>query len=418
MSDFKKMFTSDVVVKIHEEILNIWDSWENISRALSRLSSSVNGLYIGDYDLNYVRRGIVRHSIYSNKILIVDPFLYPLGLRDEFNPIVSPEKFRTQTLKNVNFWISLAPWIESGIVEIIRTPVDFDPRLRIESLRRQEEKLETNKDLKDAVKTSGEQLMARHQSKLTEQLILYNYPEDELVRLYNEHISEDNGLSAEDFIKYVRRERENDPDFLEPIGPSMQNQMHMISTGANYDVARMISDFTNSYLVTDIHSKWKEIETDRDKLNTKSQVWSPIAKAFQESSLCFLNNVGLPEALALRKEGRLDSMRSFFLKTWKCAVSNSSFKDINVELFSEELKYEIDKAKIEWKKIDEDLLSMIGLQSFAGLISAGPLIVTGHVNFLAAAVGLSGIHALASSGFKRKSFPERFPAAFFMNIDN
>lgn len=45
------------------------------------------------------------------------------------SPILNPEQYRVQTLRNVNLWFTLAPWIEAGLVEVIRTPADFNPKL-------------------------------------------------------------------------------------------------------------------------------------------------------------------------------------------------------------------------------------------------------------------------------------------------
>jgi len=59
-------------------------------------------------------------------------------------------------------------------------------------------------------------------------------------------------------------------------------------------------------------------------------------------------------------------------------------------------------------------LNFVGKTAVGGLLAAGPLIAAGHANFLAAAV--AGVSPLVNSIRKRRSFPDRFPAAFFMKI--
>src|SRR6266851_4229029 len=107
--EYKAAFTAAAVRKIHEAVLDIWPRHIDIADALRRSRGEVSGLYIGDYDSQYIKRAIVRHSIYANKILLVDPFVYPLSVRDEYNPILNPEQYRAQTLKNVNLWFELLP---------------------------------------------------------------------------------------------------------------------------------------------------------------------------------------------------------------------------------------------------------------------------------------------------------------------
>ena len=417
LADYKKGFTEKAVREIHEAIFEVWAPNSDITTILQSASDDVSGLYIGDYDIEYISRGIVRHSIYANKILIVDPFIYPISVRDEYNPILEPAQYRTQTLKNVNFWFSLLPWIESGIIEIIRTPADFDSRLNWESMQRQRRKFEETPELKEASECSVKEFKERHMEKQAHAHLLLNAPDSYIESLIKKLELEKDGYTAKDFLKYVNKERESDPNFLEPLGPRSDGQLHIVSTGASYDIAQLTASITKSYLVTDIYYKWREIEIDRSKNNAVSRVWSPFAKAFQESPLQFLNNLQLKHALQLRAEGRLDSLRNFLLKVWKSARTEEAFDETNARLFAEELKEKVALAKEEWEKIDRDLINIVGKEAGAGLLAAGPLIAAGHGVFLGAAAAVVGAATLAAAYKDRKHFPDRFPAAFFMDIE-
>ena len=411
LSDYKKGFTEKAVREIHEAIIEVWPPNSDITGILESTSEDVSGLYIGDYDIEYISRGIVRHSIYANKILVVDPFIYPKSVRDEYNPILKPAQYRAQTLKNVNFWLSLVPWIKSGLIEVIRTPADFDRRLNWESMIRQKEKFEETPELQEASKFSVEELSKRHLKKQARTHLLLSAPDSYIEEKIKELNLEKNGYTAKDFLKYVQKERENGPNFLEQVGPESDGQLHIMTTGANYEIAKLTSSITKSYPVTDIYFKWREIEIDRSQNNAESRVWSPFAKAFQETPLKFLNNLQLGHALKLRNEGRLESLRSFLLKVWKHARTEEPFDEANARLFAEELKEEVSLAKEEWDKIDQDLIKIVGVEAGAGLLAAGQGL------FVGAAAAAVGIATLAASHKKRKHFPERFPAAFFMNIE-
>jgi len=60
---------------------------------------------------------------------------------------------------------------------------------------------------------------------------------------------------------------------------------------------------------------------------------------------------------------------------------------------------------------------IVGGEIVAGLLAAGPLLAQGHGLFLGAAAVTVGATTLAASYKRRKHFPDRFPAAFFMNIE-
>jgi hypothetical protein len=168
-ADYKAAFTAQAVRKIYEGVVEIWPPDTAIQPLLERSGESVSGLYIGDYSPAYVERALVRHSTYANKILLVDPFIHPYVMKDEFNPILHPEKYRAQTLKNVNFYRKLLPWIDAGIVEFVRTPADFDRRLNYQAIDKAQQLVERTPALKAAVAAGVEDLQQRH----TESRVLF-----------------------------------------------------------------------------------------------------------------------------------------------------------------------------------------------------------------------------------------------------
>lgn len=236
LSDYKARFTASAARAIHEAVLEAWPPQLDITSILEATSTDVSGLYIGDYGIEYISRGIVRHSIYANKLLVVDPFIYPRSVRDDYNPLLEPEQYRAQTLRNVNFWFSLLPWIEAGIIEVIRTPADFDHRLNWESLERQRKKFEENKDLMDAAEVSVQEMKKRHMDKLAFQHLLLGAPDSYIEKLIRQLGLEKDGYTTKDFLQYIQAERERNPDFLEPFGPNVKaGQLHMMTTGTIRD---------------------------------------------------------------------------------------------------------------------------------------------------------------------------------------
>lgn len=417
IQDYKAAFTPQAVRKIHEALMEVWPRNINIIKTLNSAKSSVNGLYVGDYRNDVIFKGIIRHSIYATKILLIDPFIYPASVRDEYNPILRPEKYRAQTLVNVNFWLTIAPWIEAGIVEVIRTPADFDRKLMWESMLQQRKKFEENAELKTALEKSVEELSGKYLDKDAFKHLILSAPNESLKRTFEQLNAGDDEFSFNDFLDYIERKRVEDPDFLEPAEYGEDKaQMHIYSTGAGYNIAKLTSDLTGSYLVTDIPSKWKEIEVDRESKNVINNEWSPFAKAFGRLDIKFLNNIELHHALALREENCLEGMRVFLRKVWKSAQAPEHFNEANATFLADELTEEVKKAEEEWKKIDRNLLKWFGAELSAGLLSAEPLISSGHASFLAAALVSASAIAFGLNKAERTSFPKRFPAAFFMNI--
>ena len=412
--ELKAAFTPEAVKKIHEALINVWPINTDIQSVLQRARSDVSGLYVGEYRPENILKSLVRHSIYANKMIVIDPFVYPYSVREKYNPILAPEQYRMQTLRNVEFWFLLTPWIEAGIVEIIRTPDDFNRKLKWDSLKRQHKKFEENEELRKAVEESTCKFVDSKQmeEEMYRQLIL-PAPNEYLEKLFQDLDLGKEGLTFEEFIASIEKKREKDPYFLETIKPGKNiSQLLMFSSGASYDIAKLTANLTGSYLVTDIYSRWKEIEIDRESQNIENKEWTPFVKAFQDLELKFLNNLKLEHALILRKEKRLEHLRVFLRKVWKFACTGESFSEINAKNLAEELVSEIRKAEVEWKQIDLDLLKWLG----AELVAAGEQIVSGSGYFLAATIAISGAIKLGVTQLERKSFQDKFPAAFFMKL--
>lgn len=418
LKNYKAAFTGDAVRKINEAILDIWPPNIDITRVLKREAGDVSGLYIGDYGTKYLLNAILRHSIYANRILVIDPFIYPRAVRDEYNPILNPEQYRSQTLRTVNLWLALQPWIEAGIVSVIRPPSDFDHQLNWDLMNEQMKKFAETPDLNSSTKASAHDLTDRHHMELSEKFLLLGAPDEYLKRIFEKNDLGKGRTTFEEFLADVNARRERDPDFLEQMSADSEPQLLMMSSGTSYACAKLTSSLTGSYLFTDIASKWKEMELDRQSYSAENKVWAPFAKAFQEAKLTYLNGLRAAHAVQLRNEGRLESLRSFLRKVWTTVKTEDQFDDANAILLAEELTDETQKAQEEWKKIDQELIKVVKTEAVGGLLAAGPLIVAGHGLFLAAAAVVAGVGTLVGSTLKRRSFPDRFPAAFFMKIES
>ena len=376
----------------------------------------MSGLYIGDYDANYLRRAIVRHSIYANKILLIDPFQHPYVLVDEYNPILNPGQYRAQTLRNVNLYLSLLPWIDAEIVEFIRTPADFDRKLNFKSFRLAD-RFNDIPEVQAALRSSADDLKSRHYKNMMLHQMLLGMP-DAAIRRDIEKLGLAKGsYTADDFIRYVQSKRDQDRDFLEPLGIGEENaQLQMVFAGGTFDMARLSAQISRSYLFTDLHARWAMIEHDRKDQDVENTVWSPFAKAMQNTKLFYLNNLDLTHALRLRQEGRLLGMRSLLTNVWEKSRGDNPFDEQAALHLAHELTDAINDAEAEWLTIKKDLARYGSGGLAAGAVSAGPMIATGNAVW-AAAAGVVGAAGMAIwSRYQNASFLKRYPAAFFMNL--
>lgn len=345
----KRAFTPEVVQSVYSSILDLWPDLDDYERCIAPERESVTALFTGNYQPEAVFRAITRLSLYCDKIYLVDPFLRPSQVRDQFNPLLHPEEHRATTIKFAFLWLSLMPWIHAGIVAVVRPMHDFIPGLWHEVTQLQDKRFEAHPELQREVHEEINREMQRvgPLDRGMGELYILSFSDEALREIFPDF--KNVFKSPEEFIAYIQRRRDQHPYYVDRL-PGQRAEYHLESSGACYELAKRMCTMMNSHIVTDLRPRWKEVELDRQAARVDIQAWSPFAKALQESDLKVLSNVPLQAALTLRQENRLESLRLFLRKVWKSCRDPDEFSDVNAVNLSAELRYEIAKADDEWKK--------------------------------------------------------------------
>ncbi|HCK17555.1 MAG TPA: hypothetical protein DHW36_03490 [Thalassospira sp.] len=414
----KKAFTPTAVRKIHEAVYNLWPPETNLAGVLAKSRGTVAGLYVGDYETGYLERAVVRSCLYADKILLVDPFMHPHGVTPQYNPVENPDQYRTQTFKNVMRFTRFLPWIDAGIVEFIRTLEDLDPAFRSVAME-EAEKYKNVPELSEAIDASVAELMARHRDNIQQELF-FTMPDTYLRKIFQEMSAESpTKVTEEQVLEYVKQVRANSPDVLETIDET-GSQLRMTTSGASIPSAKIAAEMAGAYIFTDINARWEILKYEREKLSAESKEWSPFAKALSEVELNFLNNVDLDIALRLRDEGKLNGVRGVLRQSWKAELGNDPYDDTSAIKLKQNLVTAIDEARGEWEEIRASLakFNLNDLVLSSGL-AAATTISTGHVELIASASAAIGVTtSRIYKHHKAQGFAHKFPASFFLSLDD
>lgn len=413
--EFKRAFTPAAVKRIYEAVAKLWPDGTDLERTLLEEKGNTSGLYVGTYDPDAIFGGVTRHSIYSDSILLVDPFLHPARIRPEFNPLLHPEEHRVSAAIAANIWLAMAPWIQAGLVKFVRVPGDFDSKLFHETIKIQEARLKGHPEIERLLEAQAEQ--DANMSKDFRWYYILNHSDEKLVEDYKKFRSDANPEEIRFFLHMIKQTRDSHPYYMEPIQTSdgeRGSEFISQTSGANYEMAKRTALLSGSHLITDIPSRWKEMEVDRAEASLTTNDWSPFAKAFQALEFKFLQNVPLEAALRLRKEDRLQNMRSFMTKVWKSCGTEEPFSQGKADSLSAELQERIREAEAEWRKIDAELIRWLG---GLGTVAA-PFIAAGGATWIPAAVSaiVGGVAAVTHSQHQRATFGKRYPAGFFLEL--
>jgi hypothetical protein len=406
-SVLKNRVNPEHVGLIHQLVREVWPDGDDLMRIL-RESGSLSGLYSGTYTPETVMQSLSRHGLYSDAILMFDPFMYPGTVRPEYDPIIHPEKYVSHTIKCLYMWFSLAPWMHSGILKMIRSPADYDRTLRWNSLKAEEQRVEKHPELKEMMDKVKEDvdITAGEIGWATEYFLL-SYPDDSVAEMLRSGGFPQDEIDA--FMRYRERKKRSHPYYTE----RRENEMLVTTLGECYGMTRRVADVSGAFLLTDNRVRWKMIEIDRREVGVNESAWEPFAAAMQTAQLKYLDDISLEGCLKLRKDGLLERMRSFLRRVWATARSEDGFSAATAEQFAAELDEEVALAEAEWKEIDANLVKWFAGEAAAAL-AAAPSIGLANVGWLAASLSLMGIANVTEAELKRRDLPRRMPGAFFM----
>lgn len=410
-SDIKQAVDADAVAGIHSALLTLWPDPYDLARTLKDAASTKNSLYVGQYHPDPLLRGVKRHSLYAERILLVDPFMHPACIKPEYNPLKDPALHVTTTLQSLHIWLSLAPWVREGIVGFVRVPGDFLPRVMLECMMIQAQRIAAHSELRRSLEQSVDQMQESSMGEEFRSYAALQEPKEEHLEQYKAFFPDATDEELTALERTLEKAAEEHPYFKESVLEGNGPQLVTFGTGANYEMAKLTAATCDAHLITDLPIRWKEIEIDYADAGIDHERWSPFAKALQGSTLRHLEAVELKHALRLRQQERLERMRTFLRRVWKTAAEGEPFDDHNVANLTAELDERIAEAAAEWSKIDQDLVKWGAVQ---GALTAG-LALTGAASASFIAPVLTGAATLVHSRMRRKSFHERYPAGFFLD---
>jgi hypothetical protein len=409
-ADFKRQISGDQIRRFYEVQANLWPPETDWTAIMPVPDGKLRGLYLGDIRPDLTLKNLIRFSLYTDHLFVIDPFHNPWIMQPEYNPIENPDQYKIDTINLIYFLFSVAPWIEAGMLYLIPDPGSIDVKLKWATARLAKARIGDRKpderDLEEAYAVGHEELRR----------VLFALPEESLFRAIEksgQHLTDE---QKQQFLMYARRELRKDPVALEQsvADSSREGQMVPLRGGTNLETALLICDITGAFPYTNMHTKWQEIIEAREQMSETARIWSPLTKAFQALEFRFLNNVDASFAQAIREDGRLESFRGLLRRIGRDATEITNFTsiDLYVRDCNDELVGEYQKAKAEWDKIDESFVKWAGAGGLAAFVS-GHLVP--NVSSLSAAT-LSTLGQLWLRYFRRQQFRKANPMSVFIDL--
>lgn len=406
--DFKKNISTAEIREFYGVQARLCRPGTDWAAIMPAPDDKLRGLYLGDINPQMILRNLIRFCLYSDQLFVVNPVHNPWVLRPELNPIENPEQFKADTIKVIYFLFQLAPWIESGIVQLIPDPGDFNLDLKRETIQ-----LARARRGEGLSEQESEEARALGHEEFRRAFL--SLPDDELLRHLERSGETLTDQQKKELLAHARRELRGDPLALEQsITSSEQGQLVAFRGGTNLETALLIEGITGAFPFTSAASRWQEIMSVRDQMSETARIWSPFAKAFQSLEFRFLNNVDVEFANNVREDGRLETFRSLLRKVGKgtAEIGSPGSLEMYVRDCKDELIGEYQKAQAEWNKIDESFIKWAGV-GVAAAVTSGHMIP--NVASLSGAA-LNTIVQLGIRYFRRQQFRRANPMSVFIDL--
>ena len=127
--EMEREASADTVKILADEIVNMWPKdWQPKQQERAD-DSGFRLLFWGPQIPNSVGNAITRASLYTNQILVVNPFTDSMLFHPNASPLVRPAEWISTYSMTALYIALLEPWIKAGIVELVQNPARFNASL-------------------------------------------------------------------------------------------------------------------------------------------------------------------------------------------------------------------------------------------------------------------------------------------------
>jgi hypothetical protein len=255
-AEIRRGLTDQKIADIHKAVATLWPPETDLMSLLPRPDIKVSrALYSGLLDPSISYQDVAAFLLYADEIFILNPFPNPNIIRKEYNPIDNPGQYRQVTLKNIIFFISFMPLIQTCRVNVIPDPLNFNSALRKQIMVEAEKRRNQVKLDEKSIEPMKKLMMEDYKR------FIFNGP-DERLRSFIKHANPQiNDEELEKTLQYIKKKNEQDPfAMLHPPIPSEGGSQMLISNlSPNLELGMFLAQATGSFILTHHPYRWSEI---------------------------------------------------------------------------------------------------------------------------------------------------------------
>jgi hypothetical protein len=351
--DFRKELTDDKIKELYRVVGMLWNPDTELTNLLPRpQNNELRAFYHGSLDPRVIPLTVIGYSLYVDKVVMYSPFLNPRVMNKEYSPYENPGQYGEDTIKNVSMMMELMPLIDSGIIEMMPDPCEFNPELRMRTYEMAEARMKYRSiDTKDM--DFAHKLMREDMKKF-----MFCLPPDILRHKFKKKLPDASDEDVEEALEYIEKKKLADPlASLQPIDiGEKKGRLQIYRMSGTHEMALYLAQVTGSFVYTDIKHCWNEYKaSELKKLDERNiDPWEPLIKALNEHGLIMYSNPDSRFWPRIKEKGYFKEFIDFYKSVLESVrtISNPEHANTKAKEYAEHLK----KINLEniFKRLEAD----------------------------------------------------------------
>lgn len=256
-SQVRREMTDEKIATAYRLYEGLWPLETDLLSLLPKPDGRLRSVYTGSLHPQHIHEFALRSSLYFGEILIRHPFMHSGVLNKKYRPTDHPRQYRSEFVSTLYFFLSVMPFVEAGLINLVPNPCDFDFHLRDQTMAMARAR---SGDYK--LNASTDPHFQELQRDLHKRMLL-TLPEAALRRELEQTASPNASIGIDDMIESLDWMRENDPFVSlqeDTLGPGAEGQLHYFKMEPSFEVAMYLAQATGSQILTDSKIRWKDLE--------------------------------------------------------------------------------------------------------------------------------------------------------------
>lgn len=351
--DVRRELSSKQISEIYALYGSLWPLDTHIFDLLPKPDNTLRALYTGIIDPRVVPLFALGAVPYFDEILIQHPFINPRAVKSKINPIDHPNQHKYQTLKNLILFLSLHPFIQSGLINFIPDPCSFDPYLHSQMMGMAEQR-------RSGININEFEL--KYQTMLFKEdffRTLCMLPKEQRLFQLRQALPNLSSEQIDEFFQFIEEQNQKDPlTLLQNDVFTDGGQLMMTSLAPNFEMSLFIAQATGSIILTDSVARWEEFKDAQYKENgLVSHPWSGLSNYL--NGLKYIYSADIQENLNHRIQSDFESLRKVFREIFSIVLNSPINMDTNLfERLKADFKNRLENAIRNYDVNKQDTLGV------------------------------------------------------------